>query len=160
MDTVEVPRDCPPVPTSLAHIDAEIERVTGQIVKLQEKELHVVSQPMKKTERENPTLIFHDLPDIQNIEIPTGFQRAPITFNYDPTKAEKLAQLEDKLKNLLEDERDRDVKDLVKKIRDHQAANPIRGISGGSIAKEQRPLPNEKQLIGYLLPDYVLIRNP
>ena len=157
MDTIEIPRDSPPVPTSLAHIDAEIERVTGQIVKLQEKELGTQIAPVKESQKTH-TLVFHDLPDIQNIEIPAGFQRAPITFSYDPGKAEKFAQLEKKLKEMLEDQRDRDVQEVVKKIRDHQAANPIRGPPPPNEADKKRmhSIPNEKQLVGYLLPNFVL----
>ena len=153
----EVPRNCPPVPTSLAQIDAEIERVTNEIVKLQEKELRTVTPTKQTSKFKPPKLVFHDLPDIQNLEIPEGFKRAPITFNYDPSKAEKLNALETNLRNLLEDERDRDVFELLKKIRAHQAANPF---------QEQRPseastksIPNEDKLLAYLVPEYALIRN-
>lgn len=153
----EEPRNCPPIPTSLAQIDAEIERVTAEIVKLQEKEMVTQTKPPTTPPPPPRKLIFHDLPDIQNIEIPSGYQRAPITVNFDPAKAEKLCQSENRLRNLLEDERDRDVKELVRTIHSHQAANPFVGIKPVKPPRKH-PVPNEDKLLAYLLPEYVLIR--
>ena len=150
----EEPRTLIPVPTSLAQIDAEIDRVTSEIVRIQGNQ---ILKPIVEKETEPPNNarmpIFHDLPDIQNIEIPLGYKRAPISVSVDPEKATRLAALETELRQRLDEERGRDVNNIMRKIRSHQAQNPLR-VYRPCTTPSKPTLFEDKQLLAYLVPEY------
>lgn len=102
-------------PESLENVDAEIQRITEEISKLQrEAETTVLSPPPTKQFKVPQ---YSNLADFNNFEIPKGFQRAPITCPYDPSRAQRLSALEQDLSQSLWLHNRQDVMALVHKIR-------------------------------------------
>ena len=118
--------------TSLSEVDAEIKRLTDEIEKLEKEVQRPVSPPPRTGVMKQVIPHYVDLPDIQNIKIPSGFERAPITCPYDPKKAERLVGLERELRDSLHAINRTESLALVKRILDHQAKNKIHS--------EKRPL--------------------
>jgi hypothetical protein len=101
------------VPESLENVDAEIQRITEEISKLQREAETTMSPPPKQFKVPQ----YSNLADLNNFEIPKGFQRAPITCPYDPSRAQRLSDLEQDLSQSLWLQNRQDAMALVHKIR-------------------------------------------
>lgn len=104
---------------SLEEVDEEIKRLTEKISILQ-KEAEIFPMPLSPLsgqEKQIKPLKFTNLPDLNNVEIPKGFERAPITCPFDPEKPKRLAALEQDLSEALWLKNRQDVMALVNKIR-------------------------------------------
>jgi hypothetical protein len=101
-------------PESLENVDAEIQRITEEISKLQREAETTMSPPPTKQFKVPQ---YSNLADLNNFEIPKGFQRAPVTCPYDPSRAQRLSALEQDLSQSLWLHNRQDVMALVHKIR-------------------------------------------
>jgi uncharacterized small protein (DUF1192 family) len=138
------------VSTSLAAIDSEIARVTAEIAKIHAQAEYQI--PPVSTD----SLTYNDLPDIQNIYIPSGYERAPMTFPYNPSKLKKLAEMGNDLKDVLKCKRDEDIAILVRQIHRHQCMNPIR-LKGEEVTpsnkfKQTSIRPQSSSILKFLIP--------
>ena len=107
---------------TLESVDAEIKRITLEIERLQKE----VERPPSPKGREGMLVPdFGNLPDLNNVPLPKGFQRAPVTCPYDPAKGERLAALEAELREQLLSRNKEDSLALLRRILKHQAVNKI-----------------------------------
>jgi len=133
-----LPRSGPPLPTSLDEIDSEIARVTAEIARIHSQ----ADYPMTT---ESSRRIYHSLPDIQNVHIPSGYERAPVTCPYDPSKSKRIDALEMELREILEAKKADDLAVLIQQVHRHQSQFPIKFVPRGVASNQQQP-PFNKQL--------------
>jgi hypothetical protein len=143
--------------TSLSEVDAEIKRLTDEIEKLEKEVQRPVSPPPRAGVMKQIVPQFVDLPDIQNIKIPTGFERAPITCPYDPSKAERLVVLEEELRESLQAACRTESLTLVKRILDHQAKNKIL-IDSSRPESAPRRVPARDDVVGKQVLNFLINR--
>lgn len=106
---------------SLAEIDEEIRRLTRRIENIQKEggKTRSSSKPALRPE-------YKDLPDLEkDMKVPTAFERAPVTHDVNLEKAARLAKAESELRDSLLQANREDTLALVRKIRKHQARNPL-----------------------------------
>jgi hypothetical protein len=128
-----------PTVQTLEAIDCEIERLSKKIESIQRKaENFNTSDKPRNTPLMRPN--YSGLPDIQNFEVPKGFERAPATHEVDPEKAGKLENAESELRSALLDLNKQDTLLLLRKIRSHQARNPLGKEFKAKDAPVQDPL--------------------
>ena len=110
------------IPPSLAAIDEEIKRISQRIESIQKEEaLYESKQSHQKADACVIQPKYSSLTDLKNIQIPKGFERAPITHNYDPEKALKLSLVEDSLRKVLVDRNRESLVSLVRRIQINQS---------------------------------------
>ena len=137
------------VPTSLSEVDEEIRRITSEIERIQKETDRSVSPERK------PAVVpkFSNLPNFNELNLPKGFERAPVTFPYDPTKAQRLAALEAELRESLITKNRQECMALVNRIHRHQATED----NAGRGRRPRPPPPGPPDLLSgrvlsYLIP--------
>ncbi len=110
------------IPPSLAAIDEEIKRISQRIESIQKEEaLYETKQIYHKADACVIQPKYSSLTDLKNIQVPKGFERAPITHNYDPEKALKLSAVEESLRKVLVDKNRENLVSLVRRIQINQS---------------------------------------
>ena len=112
---------------SLKEIDDEIRKLTKRIEAIQKETIRLPhgdgSDEISRSAPPKPD--YSTLPSLKNIECPKGFERAPITCEPDPGKAERIAAKEASLRELLLAKNREDHLALIRKIQRHQSRNPL-----------------------------------
>lgn len=111
---------------SLAEIDEEIRKLTRRIEAIQKETLPVAMN--EAVNAKQPPVMkanYSSLPNLQNIDYPKGFERAPITCDIDPGKAERISALEASVRETLVAKNREENLTLLRKIRRHQSHNPL-----------------------------------
>ncbi len=108
---------------SLAEIDEEIRRLAKRIESIQKDVPAGRQQTVKEDQVIKPE--YKNLPDLQNVEYPKGFERAPPSHETDRGKAERVASLEAAVRESLLQLNRQDTLVLIRKTGRHQFKNPI-----------------------------------
>lgn len=130
---------------SLAEIDEEIKRLTKRIERIQREERDASEDGRSRGKLGLPPQgpVYKNLPDLKDVKVPKGFERAPITHDVDPEKAIRLKQAEDELKQALLAANREEILARVRKIRKHQSRNPL----GKPVTVREEQRDNLRELI-------------